>query len=257
VTGGGVWTEEFPYYDEDPTRSDSHLYWKVKWLYDFPARKAGESGILMDPLDPYEKKRVAYQYLPGQRRVKLAPEIGFDTPSMNTSGNNVYDEEYAFCGSMERFNFKLVGKKEFYVPYNTYKATYEVKKKEELFTPKHYNPDVLRWELHRMWIVDATLKPSKRHIYHKRRFYVDEDCWTIITNENYDARGDLFKVNFNYHVQNYDMPASSTAFYAGYNLTTGCYYGSFWPGEDGYLRLTQVRPERFWTPSTLAGCGVR
>ena len=248
--------QEWPYYDDDLTRYDSETYWKAMWFYDNPPRKAGEGLILIDPVNMYEKGRVAYQYLPGQRRVKLAPEIGFDTPDGGTSGNGTYDEGYQFNGSMERYNMKLIGKKEFYVPYNTYKATFEAKV-NEVFWKKYLNPDVVRWELHRMWIVEATLKPGKRHIYPKRRFYLDEDSWYALAGENYDARGFLYTCSFLYNLQSYNMPSPSAWFYSAHNLIADKYAVSAWPGPDGYVRMIEPRPERYWTPQTLAGMGVR
>jgi hypothetical protein len=164
---------ECAYYDEDLTRYDADTYWKARWVFLGPPRLIGEAGMLIDPLNMYEKGRVAYQYLPGQRRVKLAPEIGFDTPVSYQMGAITYDDQRMFCGSMERFNMKLIGKKHMYVPYNSYNVTFTPP--DKLFGPKHINPDVVRWELHRVWVVEGALKPGKRHIYRKRRFYLDED----------------------------------------------------------------------------------
>jgi hypothetical protein len=248
--------EEFPYYDEDQTRADSHLYWKVRVFYNGPPRKAGERLILLDSVNMYEKGRIAYQYLPGQRRVKLAPEIGFDTPDSGTSGNDTYDESFLFNGSMERYNFKLIGKTEVYIPYNDYHAIYHTKR-DEIFGPQHLKPDVIRWELHRMWVVEATLKPGKRHMYPKRRFYVDEDSWIVLSSENFDARSNLFKVGFAYLTTSYDIPACSARFSSNYNLISGAYSGNIWPGLEGYSRSAKVRPYSEWTAPALAGTGIR
>jgi len=257
-SGGGIFWQEFPYYDEDVTRPDAHIFWKCRWHFTKPARRAGEVGQLFDPITMYEKGRIAYMYLPGQRRVKLAPEVAFDSPNPDTSGSTTYDEAWMFNGSMERYNFKLIGKKEFYIPYNAYKATYQVKK-EELFGPKHMNPDAVRWELHRMWVVEGTLKPGKRHCYIKRVLYVDEDSWAALTAENYDAHGNFFKVNYHLITQSYDMMAPHTGYGVFYDLISNKYNVQFWPGaaEGGYIRQAKVRPERDWASGTMAGSGVR
>jgi hypothetical protein len=250
-----IW-EEYPYYDEDLTRGDSHLFWKMRGLFTGPPRKAGEIQMLLDPLNMAEESRIAYMYLPGQRRVKLAPEIAFDTMDGNSAGNNTYDEGWCLNGSMERYNWKLLGKKEFYVPYNDYKATYQVEA-NELHGPNHLNPDVVRWELHRMWIVEADLRPNKRHIYHKRRIYVDEDSWTAAACENYDALGNLYKVNYDAQAPCYDIPAPNAQFFISYNMIANRYITYWWPGEGGYIRPAEVRPLRAWTGASLAGGGVR
>lgn len=255
LTGYTISWEESPYYDEDIARAGD-TYWKIKAINIAPPRRVGENAMMIDALNPYEKKRIAYQYLPGQRRVKLAPEIGFDTPNAYTAGNNSYDESWLFCGSMERYNMKLIGKKEFYIPYNAYKLAF-TGKKEEVFGPKFLNPDFIRWELHRMWVVEATLKPNFRHIYPKRRLYIDEDSWAALANENYDAAGKLYKVNFSYQAPYYDVPAPSGDFCVFHNMSAGTYMGELWMGEGGYVRQVKMAPAREWAPGSLAGTGVR
>ena len=91
----------------------------------------------------------------------------------------IYDDAAVFNGAMDRFDFKLVGKKEMYVPYSNYRLIYDAKP-ADMTTPGHLNPDYVRWELHRVWVVEATLKPDKRHIYSKRVFYLDEDSWVAL-----------------------------------------------------------------------------
>jgi hypothetical protein len=248
---------EYPYYDEDDKRFDSDWYFKCRFLYHGPARKAGEAVILFDPINMYEKQRIAYQYLPGQRRTKLAPEIGFDTPDGGTAGSSCYDDNFLFIGSMERYHFKLIGKKEMYVPYNCYRANWEAKR-DELFGKQHMNPDLMRFELHRVWVVEATLRPGKRHVYAKRRFYIDEDSWTAVAAESYDAGGRLFRAGYAYNSPNYDEPMSNARFYSIYDLIGGVYSGIAWPAEEGgYLRTTKPRPERFFSPNVLASGGIR
>ena len=68
--------------------------------------------------------RRAWQYLPGQRRVKLAPDIAYDTPNPGTAGASTYDDAWVFNGAMDRYDFKLVGKQEMLVPYNAFKLVY-------------------------------------------------------------------------------------------------------------------------------------
>jgi hypothetical protein len=258
AAGGGTFWQEFPYYDEDISRFDANYYWKVRWFFDRPVRTTGEVGQIFDPINPYETKRIAYQYLPGQRRVKLAPELKFDTPNPEACGQTTFDEPWGFMGSMERYDMKLIGKKEFYVPYNTYRATF-TSPKSDLLGPKHINPDILRWELHRMWVVEGTLKPGKRHIYPKRRFYLDEDSWYLVASDVYDAHGHFFKVIYVPPTPRYDAPVPIANYCLHYNLINFSYVSSLWPGEEagGYVRLAAPLPERFWSPHTMAGTGVR
>ncbi len=169
--------QEYPYWDN--SKSEAETYWRIKLTYTAPARRAGEALLLVDPLDIGNKDRRAWSYLPGQRRVKVAPDFSFDTPNPGSAGGNTFDDLFVFNGSMDRYDFKLVGKKEIVVPYNDYKAVYGAKQ-DDLLKPNHLNPDLVRWELHRVWVVEATLREGKRHVYSKRTFYLDEDSWAAV-----------------------------------------------------------------------------
>ena len=147
--------QEYPFWDNSKTAADT--YWRIKLTYTGPARRAGEALMLVDPLDIGTKDRRAWSYLPGQRRVKVAPDLAHDTPNPGTAGATTFDDTFIFNGSMDRFDFKLVGKKEMLVPYNAYAAVYQAKQ-DDLLKPNHLNPDLVRWELHRVWVVEATLK---------------------------------------------------------------------------------------------------
>ena len=260
VSEVNVW-ESWPYYMDETdlplTSAYRNFYWMVKWHYLSPARKAGEGGLGQDPFNIGENYRKAWLYLQGQRRVKLAPQVAFDTPSSDGNGNFTYDETQMFNGSMERYNMKLIGKKEMYIPYNAYRAVY-VKSKDGYYSPRHMNPDVLRWELHRVWVVEATLKPGKRHIYPKRVFYIDEDIWTVMAMDCYDAGNSLFKVDFMFYTQNYDYMAPYTISFVVYNLNNGTYTVAF-PSLKGrdFVKHEPMRQNVFWTADNLATMGVR
>jgi hypothetical protein len=253
----GTFWFECPYYDSDTTRSDADLYWKSRFLYTGPARRAGEDLVVFDPIN-ITKGRTAWLYLPGQRRVRLAPEVAFDTPNAGTSGANTNDDYYLFNGSMERYNWKLVGKKEMYIPYNSYKTVYQRIPVTQLLGPKFMNPDRVRWELHRVWVVEATLKPGARHIYKTRQFYLDEDCWAALSVDNYDARDQIYRVGFCFEAPNYDLPGPSADMHMFYDLIAGVYNINAWFGWPGGKELiVKVRPEREWTPENMAARAIR
>jgi hypothetical protein len=169
---------------------------------------------------------------------------------------STYDDTSMFNGKMDRFDWKLVGKKEMYVPYNAYRFVYN-NKAEEVFTPKFINPSVVRWELHRVWVVEAKLKEGKRHVYSRRTFYLDEDSWNALASDQYDGRGQLWRAGFSYLVQNYDVPAPSNMAAGHYDLITGSYYINLWPGAGGMKVSDTLTPDSQWTPDSLAGAGIR
>ena len=252
-TEGGI-AQEYPYWDAE--KATSGTYYKQRITYSGPARRAGEALMLIDPLDYAQGDRRAWQYLPGQRRVKVAPDLNHDTPNPGTGGTSTFDNVFLFNGSMDRFDFKLVGKKEMYVPYNTYRMAF-ASTKDDLLKPKFLNPDLVRWELHRVWVVEATLREGKRHIYSKRNFYIDEDSWTIVASDEYDARGQLFRAGFAYQTPSYDSPAPWADMHGLYDLIAGSYSLSGYTAETGGVRQGKPAPERDWSPDALAGAGIR
>lgn len=254
VSTEGTITQEFPYWDA--SKADSGIYFRQRINYSGPARRAGEAMMLIDPLDYAEKDRRAWLYLPGQRRVKVAPDLAHDTPNPGTGGTSTFDDVFLFLGSMDRYNFKLVGKKEMFIPYNTYRMAYN-STKDELIKPKFLNPDVVRWEQHRVWVVEATLREGKRHVYSKRTFYLDEDSWAAVASEAYDARGQLFRTGFSYVTPSYDVPAPFTDMHGFYDLIAGSYSLSGYTAETGGVRPGKPAPDREWSADSLAGSGLR
>ncbi|MEJ8857325.1 DUF1329 domain-containing protein [Variovorax robiniae] len=250
----GVSVQDFPFWD--PSKTDADTYWRIKLTYSGPARRAGEALMIIDPLDTGSKDRRAWSYLPGQRRVKVAPDLSFDTPNPGTAGATVFDDTFIFNGSMDRFDFKLVGKKEMIVPYNAYGAVYQAKQ-DDLVKPNNLNPDLVRWELHRVWVVEATLREGKRHAYAKRTFYLDEDSWAALASDNYDARGQLYRAGFAYMAPSYDLPAPYTDMFGHYDFVSRVYSLTGFIAETGGLRHTKALPDREWTADSLAGSGVR
>jgi hypothetical protein len=250
----GISVQEYPFWDATKTSADT--FWRIKLSYTGPARRAGEALLIVDPLDIGQKDRRAWSYLPGQRRVKVAPDLSHDTPNPGTAGATTFDDTFIFNGSMDRFDFKLVGKKEMLVPYNAYAAVYGAKQ-DELLKPNHLNPDFVRWELHRVWVVEATLRQGKRHVYSKRVFYLDEDSWAALASDQYDARGQLYRAGFAYMAPSYDVPAPYSDMFGHYDLVSRVYSLTGFIAETGGVRHTQPLSEREWTADSLAGSGVR
>jgi len=246
-------TEEVPFWQSKMTDGYFQL---LKVEITGPPRRAGEAFLIKDTIDPSAYPRRAWQYLPGQRRVKMGPELGWDTPDSATNGASTHDDNWIFNGPMDRYNWKLVGKKELYVPYNNYKLAYH-SKASEILKPHYVNPDYVRWELHRVWVVEATLKPGKRHVYAKRYFYLDEDCWRALACDEFDARGQLFRSGFTYMTQWYTRPEPYFAPFGHHDFMSGTYSLNGYYAETGGLNSIPAPPVKSWSPDALAGSGVR
>lgn len=161
--------------------------------YILPARNKGQVAVGFQPNGFANSATQAWQYQPGIRRVRKAPEVGFDYP-IPPAGMRTTDSDYVFNGSPERYNWKLIGKKPMYVPYNNFKVNDPSLSYDQLLGAHTINPKYVRYELHRVWIIEGTLKPGMRHINHRRVVYADEDTWLALTGDNYDAHGNLWRV---------------------------------------------------------------
>lgn len=247
----------YPIY-EDMTKpiGAKDTYYQMKLVYTGPARRAGEAMMLRDAANPLVQPRSAWQYLPGQRRVKLAPNLAYDTPNPGTSGSGTYDDVFVFNGALDRYDWTLVGKQEMYVPYNTYQLTYNTDVKQ-LITPNHLAPQFVRWEKHRVWVVEGKLKDGARHIYHKRRFYLDEDSWIALASDQYDARGQLYRGSFAFLTQSYDKQTPDATPFMIYDLIGGTYNLNGVVGAYGGIRYIDPLSKTQWSPDSLAGNGIR
>lgn len=257
ATTGEIW-EEFPLSDPkntEPARQGD-VFFRTKLNYLAPARRAGEALMAFDAVNPAVQPRRVWQYLPGQRRVKLAPDVAYDTPNPGSAGTSTYDDAWVFNGALDRYDFKLVGKKEMIMPYNEYKL-FGHKVVTDIVKPNHLNPDFVRWELHRVWVVEATLKPGKRHIYSKRTFYVDEDSWVALASDQYDARGQLYRASFDHLVYAYDAQATYTGNHVIYDFVSGAYNLTGMSGPHGGLKYIEPLKPSQWSPESLSGAGVR
>ena len=129
-----------------------------------PSRLAGGILLVHESLNQVVEHRSAWLYNPGQRRVRRAPNVAYDNPGTASDAMRTSDQFDMFNGAVDRYDWKLVGKKEIYVPYNSYLLDSDQLKHKDILTPLHVNPEYLRYEMHRVWVVDATLREGTRHI---------------------------------------------------------------------------------------------
>jgi hypothetical protein len=253
---------EQPFWDPTNTgdKKEDRIIMRVRYDTDEPARSAGERLLLTYPIDQKAPTPI-YQYLPGQRRVKLSPDLEYDTPDPSSGGTSAMDEIRGFFGRADRFEWKLVGKKEMYIPYNSYKPLQKECSEEKLLTPNHMNPACVRWELHRVWQVEGTLKPDRRHIFSKRVMYIEEDTYNGGVYEGYDASGKLYRTTLQLPFFVYSDPDLGTFAqpYVTYDNQTGA-YGAF--NQISYTRkgaapVAAKVPAREYTPGALTAGGVR
>ena len=223
-----------------------------------PARLAGEILLVHETLDQAKENRRAWLYNPGQRRVRRAPNVAFDNPGTASDGLRTSDQLDIMNGSPERYDWKLVGKKEMIVPYNSYKLHSNKLKNDDIIRPLHINQDHARYELHRVWIVDSTLKAGQRHLYKRRTFYVDEDSWQILAVDCYDGRDQLWRVQEGHSVNYYDVPTFWSTLETSYDLQAGRYLALGFDNEEpGTVDFNLKRTTADFTPAAIARRGTR
>ncbi|HEY2978453.1 MAG TPA: DUF1329 domain-containing protein [Burkholderiaceae bacterium] len=188
-----------------------------------PERNKGEIYVGQTYYNYKRNPSETWVYNPGTRRVRQAPQFGFDFPQ-GPGGFRTVDDDRLFNGSPERYDWKIVGKREVYIPYDAYRFDDpKLEYAEILKTAGHVNPDVMRYELHRVWVLEAALKPNVRHSYAKRVFYIDEDTWHAVMADSYDARGQLWRVGMQNYLYAYDMQAFQARALILHDLMSGAY----------------------------------
>ncbi len=181
-----------------------------------PALLAGDGALVIEPLDQTDDPRKAWLYSEAIRRVVRSPYFAYDFPAGNSDNLRTIDDVFLFNGPPDRFDWRLLGKREVYVPYNAYRLHGDVTSPDDILGPQHIEPRLARYELHRVWVVEATLRPGAEHVYSRRIFYLDEDSWRVIMSEGYDRDGKLWRVAEAHTVNHYEVPVlldTLTVFY--------------------------------------------
>jgi hypothetical protein len=246
-----------PYYlpgsTEDKARGE---YGMVRSVNLGPPIRAGEAITGRFGLD--QDKAQTWVYLTGQRRVRKLPNACCDTPTPFSAGVVSFDEVAVFLGRMDRFDWKLVGKKEMLIPYNS-NRTLVPAKDADVLGKRHLDPDHVRWELHRVWVVEATLREGQRHVVSKSRYYIDEDTWIAVLGDRWDAKGQLWRTLFTLPFVTPDVPGVAVGPWGTYDLIAGTAFVNvlFNDQSEQYKIAPTPFAEALFTADGLAADGVR
>ncbi|WP_248798129.1 DUF1329 domain-containing protein [Pseudomonas sp. MWU13-2105] len=259
--GNRITTHELDNYTDSPysdnPEQEQQYYQRRLSTYVGPPRNVGDKALTFMVMHAKQDgNSKTWVYTQGQRRVRQAPEFGYDSPLSIAGGAYFNDELGMWEGQLDRFDFKLVGKKEIYVPYNNYKFLMHTSA-DNAFGKQFANPDVMRWELHRVWQVEATLKPGMRHAQSKKVFYVDEDSWSIVLYEGYDQAGKIMRSAQGLVTYDWNTKSVPNTPIIIYDLVKGQYCSSMHlTGGIGYLRVARWANGKL-TPDSMAGTGIR
>ena len=243
--------------DVDKSKESNVLFY-FKQRVTAPSRLAGNVLLVHETLDQVKEPRLAWLYNAGQRRVRRAPQVSYDGPGTAADGLRTSDNFDMYNGAPDRYEWKLNGKKEIYIPYNTYKLDSSDLKYADVVKAGHINQDLSRYELHRVWHVTATLKQGERHIYAKRDFFIDEDTWQASAIDHYDGRGTLWRVAeaHNQYYYNHQVPWYTVE--TLYDLLSGRYLALGMKNEEKQAyEFGFPAKESDYTPAALRQAGVR
>ena len=222
-----------------------------------PARLAGQILLVHETINQIAEPRQAWTYNPGQRRVRQAPNIAYDNPGTAADGLRTSDNLDIFNGALDRYTWELVGRREMYVPYNAYRLHSDALEYDDIIQPSHLNPEHLRYELHRVWVVDARLREGTSHIYARRTFYLDEDSWQIVVVDHYDSRGQMWRVAEAHGINYYELPTFWTTLDAIYDLQAGRYTANGFDNQEPMYSFSAELDSGDFTPNALRRAGRR
>ncbi|MBD9500634.1 DUF1329 domain-containing protein [Pseudomonas sp. PDM23] len=235
---------------------EANLLFYTRVQTNSPSRYAGEVTLVQEPINQVSTPRAAWQYNPGQRRVRRAPTVAYDNSARYSFGQVVSDSVDGFNGAPDRYDWKLIGKREMLVGYNAFGLASKQVGYDEMLKPGYINPDVNRYEKHRVWVIEATLKPGARHVYGKRRFYIDEDTWQVMASDIYDNRGELWRNYESFLTMYHDLQLPMTAAEATYDLISGIYAVNYLTNAiDHRAEFGKDVTEAEFTPAELKRLG--
>ncbi|MDD0838877.1 DUF1329 domain-containing protein [Curvibacter sp. HBC61] len=258
MTTDGQADQQMPYYFEDGNPEQfakKNETWLIRLINTGPPIRAGEAIVGRTQVDG--SKDQAWVYLTGQRRVRKLPNPCCDTPAPATAGVMSFDELETWNGRIDRFDWTLVGKQEMFIPYNGNKLL-QPKTDAEVLSAHHLNPDHVRWELHRVWVIEAKLRQGQRHQAVRSRYYCDEDTWTCVLGDRWDANGQLWRTLWSQTLVAPDLPGTVVGAMGMNDLLTGqAYVANLYNSKPVHYAIKPRLPDTVFTPDAMAGEGIR
>ncbi|GGE44120.1 hypothetical protein GCM10007421_17910 [Halopseudomonas oceani] len=229
------------------------LYYK--YVVTAPAKLAGTALVVQDPLDQVLTTRRAWRYSPDSRRVRRLPVLAYDSIQPDTSDLATADVVDSFNGAPDRYEWNLVGKQQLLVPYNSYAVHQQGIPYDQIVLPNTLNPALLRYELHRVWVLDATLRTGYHHPYAARRFYIDEDSWQILAVDLRNSAGELIGLQESHPINYYDVPMFSSTLETLYHLQDGNYFVDGLDNNEPMYDFNAPLTPRDFSPQALRRAG--
>jgi len=235
----------------------TNILFKFKQKVTEPARLAGTALLVHETMDQIKTPRQAWTYNTGQRRVRRAPNVAYDAPGTASDGLRTTDDFDMFNGAPNRYTWTLKGKQELLIPYNDYRLHSDKVQYKDILQPGHINPDLVRYEKHRVWVVEANLKADTRHTYKKRVFYIDEDSWQVAITDIYDNRDELYRVGVAHGLNYYEVPTQWSTLEVFHDLQSRRYIAMGLDNQAKMYDFSVELTDNEFTPSALRREGRR
>ncbi|PHR81643.1 MAG: outer membrane lipoprotein-sorting protein [Colwellia sp.] len=235
----------------------TNILFKFKQKVTEPARLAGTALLVHETMDQIKTPRQAWTYNTGQRRVRRAPNVAYDAPGSASDGLRLTDDFDMYNGAPNRYNWTLKGKQELLIPYNDYRLHSNKLKYSDILQPGHINPELVRYEKHRVWVVEASLKENTRHTYKKRIFFIDEDSWQVAIADIYDNRDELYRVAVAHGLNYYEVPTQWSTLEVYHDLQSRRYIAMGLDNEEKMYDFSVKLKQKSFTPSALRREGRR
>lgn len=248
----------YPYYDFEGNPEQFAGEWaRARIDVTEPPANAGQGLLSIEYVDAFGHPKDGWQYLPGQRRVRKSPSIAYDSPDASTGGLANFDDVNLFIGAQDRYQMKLIGKQELFVPFNNNGLF--AKPIKDVINKSTVNPDAVRWELHRVWVLEATLREGKRNVAAKRRLYLHEDTWQAVLADTWDSQGKLWKTGQAFTMVAGDQPLATTLSYAWFDLISNGWVLAGSINDTGGVKYQAFDAKQLnnFSSSALASGGVR
>jgi hypothetical protein len=250
----GVWQHELEFmYSDHRTTLENFDNVQLRGLLRTlrPAKDSGGMFVYLRYLNALGNERRNWSYHPGKRRVKRTSNSPRGAPMYLSSGIHLWDQDEMWRGQITDFNWTLIGKREMYVPYNAYQLHSGDTPVKTIIGKGHINQQLARYELHRVWVVEANLKEGREHFYKRRRFYIDEDSWLIMFAEHFDDNNLVDRFSESHDINYYEVPLLFPTLETYYKLDTERYYVSKIDNEYTPFDFSFDQTKSFYSPGRL------
>lgn len=217
-----------------------------------PALRSGEGQLVVETINQTRDPRKAWRYARSLRRIVRLPYFAYEVPPPGLDGLRTVDDFELFNGPPDRYDWTLHGKREILIPYNAYRLHSDQVTADQIVQASHPDPDLLRYELHRVWVVEGNLKDGARHVYSRRFFYVDEDSWQIAVSEAYDMDGALWRLMEAHALNYYQVPVMWATGYVHHDLRQQRYLIEGLDNGHSSFAFSDTADPREFSPNALS-----